>query len=173
MTLAAEETEGLVALHGSTEEQAQNAAYLLIEFLGSVLTLLDKFLVGIGQIIVVVGIGSTHRQTVGPGTELKIESVLYRLVSIMTATPVGDDYSIEPPIVLQDLVEQDLVVTVMLVLIKIIGTHDGPSPTFLHCSLEGRQIDLMQGTVGHDHIHLMTVLLVIVQCVVLHTGSNT
>ena len=138
MTLAAEEAKGLVALHGGTEEQAQYTAYLLIEFLGGVLTLFDEFLVGIGQIIVVVGIGSTHRQTVGPGTELKIESVLNRLIRIMTATPVGDDYSIEPPIVLQDLVEQDLVVTVMLILIKIIGTHDGPSPTFLYRSLKSR-----------------------------------
>ena len=36
MTLAAEEAVGLVALHGSTEEQAQHTAHLLVEFLRGV-----------------------------------------------------------------------------------------------------------------------------------------
>ena len=61
----------------------------------------------------------------------------------------------------------------MLVFIEIVGTHDAPSLTLLHGSLEGRQVDLMQGTVGDDDVHLMTIFLVVVQGVVLHTGSDT
>ena len=61
---------------------------------------------------------------------------------------------------------------VVLVLIKVIRAHDGPCPTLLDGSLEGREIDLMQGAVADDDVHLMPVFLIVVQGIVLHTGSN-
>ena len=62
--------------------------------------------------------------------------------------------------------------TVMLVLIEVIGTHDAPGSSLLYGGTEGRQVDLVQGTVADDDVHLMTILLVIVQTVVLHAGSH-
>ena len=61
----------------------------------------------------------------------------------------------------------------MLILIKIVRTHDRPSLGLLHSSLESRQIDLVEGTVADDDVHLMTILLVVVQGIVLHTGCHT
>ena len=63
--------------------------------------------------------------------------------------------------------------TIVLVLIEVVGTHDAPSPTLLHSGFEGRQIDFMEGTVADDDVHLMTVLLIVVQTVVLHAGCHT
>ena len=91
----------------------------------------------------------------------------------MTATPVGDDHAVEAPVLLQDLVEHGGIMAIVLVLIEVVGTHDGPCATLLDCSLEGRQVDFMQGTVTDDDIHLMAVFLVVVQGVVFHTGSHT
>ena len=89
----------------------------------------------------------------------------------MTATPVGDDDTVEAPVVLQDLVQKSGIMTVVLVLVEVVGTHDSPCASFLHGSLEGREVDLVEGTVGYLHIHLMTVFLVVVQGIVLHAGS--
>ena len=91
----------------------------------------------------------------------------------MTTTPVGDDHTIEAPILFQDLIEHDLIMAVVLVFIEIIRTHDRPRLSLLHSSLKGRQVDLVEGTVADDDIHLMTVFLVVVQGIVLHTGCHT
>ena len=63
--------------------------------------------------------------------------------------------------------------TIVLVLIEIVGAHDAPSATFLDGGLESRQVDLVEGTVADDDVHLMAVFLVVVQGVVLHAGSHT
>ena len=62
---------------------------------------------------------------------------------------------------------------IVLVFIQIVGAHDAPGLSLGHSSLEGWQIDLVQGTVGDDNIHLMTIFLIVVQSVVLHAGSHT
>ena len=61
----------------------------------------------------------------------------------------------------------------MLVLVEVIGSHNAPSLAFGNGSLERRQIDFMQGAVAHNDVHLMTVFLIVVQRIVLHTGRRT
>ena len=90
----------------------------------------------------------------------------------MAAAPVADDHTVEAPVALEDLVEQNIVMAVMLVLVEVVGTHDRPCPTLLDGRLEGWQVDLVQGTVAHLDVHLMAVLLVVVQTVVLHAGGH-
>ena len=173
MTLRAEETVRFVTVHGGAIEQSQHAAHLVVEFLGGVLALHNLLLVSLGQIVAVVGIGLTHGQSVGPSTELEVESVLHSLVGIMTAAPVADHYAVEAPILLQNLVEHGGVVAVVHTLIQVVGTHDGPCPTLLNGSLEGWQIDFVQGAIANHHVYLVAILLVVVQCIVLYAGSNT
>ena len=62
--------------------------------------------------------------------------------------------------------------TIVLVFVEVIGAHDGPGTSLLYSSFEGGQVNLVQGTVADDDIYLMTVFLIIVQCIVLHTGSH-
>ena len=57
---------------------------------------------------------------------------------------------------------------VVLVAIQVVCAHDGPCLALLNGSLEGRQIDFVQGTVAHLHVHLMAIFLVVVQTIVLH-----
>ena len=173
MALRAEEADGLVAFHRRTEEEPQHTAHLIVEFLGGVAAFEDGLLVGIGEVVVVVGIGLAHRQTVGPCAELEVETVLDGFIGIVTAAPVGDDDTVEAPVVLQNLVEHRGIMAVVLVLIEVVGAHDGPGSALLHSSLEGGQVYLVEGTVGDDDVHLMTVFLVVVEGVMLHTGSDT
>ena len=91
----------------------------------------------------------------------------------MAAAPVANHHAVETPVLLQDFVQHSGVMTVVLVLIQVVGTHDAPGTTLLHSSLEGRQINLVQCTVAHNHVHLMTILLVVVQGIVLHAGCYT
>ena len=105
MTLATEESEGLFTLHSGAKEQAQHAAHLLVEFLCGVFPSLDGLLVGLSHVVTVIGIGATHRQTVSPGAELQVETVLHGFIGIMATTPVGDDYAVETPVLFQDFIE--------------------------------------------------------------------
>ena len=90
----------------------------------------------------------------------------------MTTAPVADDDTIVLPVALQDLVEQNAIVTIVLIFVEIVGTHDAPSACLSDGSLESGQIDFVKGTVGDDHIHLMAIFLIVVQGIVLHTGRN-
>ena len=56
MTLAAQESIGLVAVHRGAIEQAQHTAHLLVELLGGIFSLLDELLVWHCQIVVVIGV---------------------------------------------------------------------------------------------------------------------
>ena len=152
--------------------QTEHAAHLLVEFPLGIAAVLDGFLIGERQVIVVVGIGGAHHQTVGPCSELHVESVLNSLVHVMRAAPVAYHHTIEAPVAFQDIVQQYAVVAVVLIVVQVIGTHQRPRATFLHGSLEGRQIDFVEGTVADLHVHLMTVGLIVVQRIVLHAGRD-
>ena len=62
---------------------------------------------------------------------------------------------------------------VVLVFIEVVSTHEPPSASLGDGSLEGRQIDLVQGTLADHDVHLMAVFFVVVQRIVLHTGRHT
>ena len=173
MAFGAEEAEGTVTVHRSTIEQAQHATHLVVQLLRGVTALTDGLLVGSSQVVGVVGIGLAHRQTVRPRAKLKVETVADGLVGVVTAAPVADNHPVEAPVVLQYLVEHRGVMAVVLVLIQVVGTHDGPRPTLLHGSTEGGQVDFVEGAVAHLDVHLVAILLIVVQGVVLHTGGHT
>ena len=162
-----------MAIHRGAIEQAQYTTHFLVEFLRGIFSLLDGLFVGRSQIIGIVGIRLAHGQTVGPGAELEIEAIVHSLVGIVATSPVADHHAIEAPVLLQDLVEHDIIVAVVLVFKEVVGAHDGPGTTLLHSSLEGRQVNLMQSAVADNNIYLMTVFFIIVQRIVLHTGSDT
>ena len=61
----------------------------------------------------------------------------------------------------------------MLSFIKIVCAHDGPRLAFLNCSLESGQIDFIKSTVVHNNIGGVTVDFLIIQRIVLYTGSYT
>ena len=90
----------------------------------------------------------------------------------MTAPPVGYYHAIVLPVALQYLVQHDIIVAIVLVFIQIVGTHDAPGTGLGNGSLEGRQINFVQGSVADDDIHLMAILLVVVQGIVLHAGCH-
>ena len=66
MALAAKESERLVAFHGGAVEKAQHTAHLLVQLLSSIFSFPDKLLVRKRHIVVVVCIGCTHGETIGP-----------------------------------------------------------------------------------------------------------
>ena len=121
----------------------------------------------------VIGIGLAHRQSIGPCAHLEVKTVADGLLSVVSTTPVADDHTVELPVALEDLVEHDIIMAIVLVFVEVVGAHDAPCASLLNGCLESRQIDLMQGTVAEDDIHLMAILLVVVQGIVLHTGSDT
>ena len=162
-----------VAVHRGAEEEAQHTAHFVVELLLCELPALDELFVGVGQIVVVVGILGACRQTIGPCAELHIKTVADGLLRVVGTTPVADDHTVVLPVAFQYLVKQLLVVAVMLVLVEVVGTHESPDVSFSDCSLEGGQIDFVEGAVGEDDVHLMAILLVVVHGVVLYAGRHT
>ena len=173
VSLRTKEAIGLVAIHRGAIEQAQHATHLFVEFLGGELSFLDELLVGYCHVVTVVGIGTSHLQAIGPCAKLQVKTIGDSLFCVMAATPVTDYHTIEAPVALQNLIQEDIVMAVVLVFIEVIGTHDGPCPTLLYSSTEGWQVDFVEGTVTDDDIHLMAIFLVIVQRIVLHTRCHT
>ena len=65
------------------------------------------------------------------------------------------------------------IVAVVLVFIQIVCTHDSPRLSFCYGRFESRKIDLMEGTVADNDIHLMAIFLVVVQGIMLYTCCNS
>ena len=159
--------------HRRAEEQAQDATHLVVECLHTVLTGKESVAVGVGEVVTVVGVAGARVETVGPRTKLHIKTVVHSLVGIMTTAPVRDDDAIEAPLPFEQVFEQVLVVTVVLVAIKIIGTHQSPGAALGDSSVEGGQVDLMEGAVADLDVDLMAVLFVVVEGEMLDTGCHT
>ena len=172
MAFRAKESVRTLTIHCSAIEQTQHTSYLVVKFLRSIFSFLYESLVCIGKIIVVICIGCTHGKTVRPCSKLKVKSILHSLVGVVRSTPIAHHHSVKLPILLQYLVEQYGIVTVVLVLIQIVCTHDSPRLSFCYGSFEGREIDLMESTVADNDIHLMAIFLVIIQGIMLYTCSN-
>ena len=165
-----------MVVHGSAEVEAKHAAHLLVEGLQQVGTALscsftDELLVGLSHVVGVVGIGTSHGQSVGPRAELHVESVEDGLLGIVAAAPVRYDHAVVLPVALQDAVQHHLIMTIVLVFIEIVGTHDAPCLALSDSSTEGRKIDFVQSAVANYDIDLMAVLFVVVQGIVLHARS--
>ena len=168
MSVGTEEAVRTMAVHRGAIEESQHATHLLVELTCGVFAFLYGLQIGTGEIIAVVGVGGAPAQSVGPGAELHVESVPHSLVGVVGSTPVAHHHSVEVPVVLQNLVQGVMVMAVVLVAIQVVCAHDGPCLALLNGSLESRQIDFVQGTVAHLHVHLMAIFLVVVQTIVLH-----
>ena len=70
--------------------------------------------------ISIITIGSTHSETISPGTEFQVKAVGNGLISIVAATPVGNDGSVEAPIPFQHIVQEIAVMTNVLTFVQII-----------------------------------------------------
>lgn len=119
-------------VHRRAENQPQHPARLVVERRRRSLALAEHIEVGGGEVIVVVGVAGTPAQTVGPRTELHVETVLGGLLRVVRAAPVGDDHAVEGPVAFQNVVQQVAVVAAMLSLVFIVGAHDGPCAALLN-----------------------------------------
>ena len=170
MLVGAEESVRLVRIHRGTIEEAQYAAHFLIQLLGRIFALLYTFYIRCGEIVIVVGIAGSPRESVGPGAKLHVKPILYGLVGIVGSTPVAHHYAVKLPVALQYLIECPLVVAVVFILVQVVSTHDGPCLALLYGGLEGWQINLVQGAVAHLHIYQVAIFLIVVQAVMLDAG---
>ncbi len=161
-----------MAIHSCAIEQTEYTTNFFIELLRRVLSFLNESLVRQGEVIAVVSIGGTHGETIGPGAKLEVETIGDGLLSMMASTPVAHYDSIVAPVLLQDLVQEDMIVAIVLVFIQIVGAHDAPSTSLGNGCLEGGQIDFVQSTIGDGNIHLMAILLIIVKSIVLDASRN-
>ena len=177
VVVGAEEALCAMLVHRGAEVEAQHATHLLVERLqqvGLALAggLVDELLVGLGHVVGVVGIGAAHGEPVGPRAELHVESVEDGFLGVVAATPVAHHDAIELPVALQNLVEHHAIMTIVLVVVEVVGTHDAPGLALGDGGTEGGQIDFMKCAVAHHDVHLMAILLVVVQRVVLHAGRH-
>ena len=173
MAFGAKESIALMLVHCGTEEKTQNAAHFVVQFAFRIFPFTNESLVGISQIIVVVSIGLSHGQSIGPCTKFQVQSVFDSLFCIVSATPIGDNHAIELPIAFQNLIEQNVVVAVVLIAIEVVSSHDTPSMTLCNRCTESRKIDFMERTIVNYYVHLMSKILIIVQCIVLDACCNT
>ncbi len=172
MCLAAQEAAGTVVAHRGAEEQAQNAAHLVIEFAGSELAFLDQLLVRHCHEVSVIGVAGAPGQTVGPAAKLHVQAVLDSHLGVVGTTPVAHHHAVILPVTLEYLIEGVLVLATVLILIEVIGAHDAPGVTLLDSSLKGGQVNLTQGTVAHDDVDLMAIFFIVVQAEVLDTRRS-
>ena len=91
----------------------------------------------------------------------------------MNTSPVGDDNTVETPFAFQYVVQEVLVMATVLILIQVVGTHDGPGISFLNGRLEGGQVDFIEGTVVYDDVGRVAVYFLVVECIMFHTGCYT
>ena len=90
----------------------------------------------------------------------------------MRTAPIGYHNAVEAPLAFQDVAEQTLVMAVVLIIIKVVGTHESPYMSFGNGSLECRKIYFVKSTVVNDDIDLIAVFFVIVQSEMLYAGSH-
>ena len=170
--IAAQRAKRTVLVAGSAEDETEHTTHLVVKFLCTDLAFFDEFLIRTSHVIVVVGIGKTHLQAIGPCAILKVKTVEDSLLGALCSSPVGNDSSIEAPFALQDLVHEIIVMASMLTAEEIVATHDAPCATLDHSCLECRQIDLAERTFIGNGIGSITVHLIVVQCIMLDTDSH-
>ena len=70
--------------------------------------------------IVSVAVAGSTCKTVGPGTHLDVETVEDSFFAVATSAPVADNHSVKSPVILEDVHEKLLVMTVVLTVVKIV-----------------------------------------------------
>ena len=158
-------------IHWSTEYQTKDIANLFVQFLCSYFTLFYQFQVRESKVIIIIRISRSGRQSVRPGTKFQVHTIVNSLFGVVHTSPVGHYNAIKTPFITKNIFKQTFVVTSVLSLIKIIRAHNRPCSTFLNSRFKSRQVYFIKSTITQLHISGMTVELLIVQCIMLHTGS--
>ena len=172
MSFRAERAVRTVSIHRSAVGEAQDASYLVVQFFCSDFAFTNQFQVRICQVIIVVSVAGSVGQSVGPASELHIESIGDGFLCVMNASPVRDDNTVETPFAFQYVVQEVLVMATVLILVQVVGTHDGPGISFLDGCFEGGEVDFVEGTVVYDDVGRMAVYFLVVECIMFHTGSH-
>ena len=159
--------------HSGPENKPEHPARLFVKFIGSHLAFTDEAAVGIGKAETVVSVHSPVGESVGTCSELHIETVVNAFPGILDSTPVRNHDTVISPFSFQNIIQKVLIMTTILALILVVGTHNGPGIAFLNCRLEGRKVDFVKCTVIHNDIHTVAVSLLIVQGKMFYTGSHT
>ena len=102
-----------VAVHSRAESESKHATHLVVKFIFREFPRFDAVEIRIGKPIVVVGVGDTVGQTVGPASELHVETTLHGCLRIMNGTPVGYDGTIPAPFPFENVVHEDGVIACM------------------------------------------------------------
>ena len=173
MCFGTQESLCTVVVHRGTEEQSEYPTHLLVEFLSGTFSLQYLIFICISKVIQVVGIRHSVSHTVGPRAELHIQTISDSLIGVMCSAPVAKHHTVEPPVVLKNLIKKYGIMTAVLTLIAVIGTHESPHPAFLYGSFECRKVNLVQRSVANHNIHVESVLLVVVQGIVFNTRCHS
>ena len=86
--------------------------------------------------------------------------------------PVGDDDAVETPFLTKYLGEQPTVLAGERAVHPVVGAHEPPRFGFGHGDLEGPQVDLAQGPVGHDRVDAVAFKLRVVGDEMLDGGAD-
>ena len=122
--------------------------------------------------IIFVTLASIYGLPVGVCSHLDIQPAGSSLPGMVSATPVADDCSIEAPLFLEDSVKERVVLTAPHVVPFVIGAHDGPQSSLLHCFLERRQIDFVYCPFAHVDVGVPSSLLLVVEEEVFETAGH-
>src|SRR5207248_4822615 len=80
-----------------------------------------------------------------PGPRLEVQPVVQRRLRVVSRAVVREDVAPEPPVALEDLLEQVVVLAGIEAVDEVVGAHDGADVRLLDGRLEVRQVDLTEG----------------------------
>jgi hypothetical protein len=106
------------------------------------------------------------------GAHFYISAVVNGLHGVMHRAPIADDNAFEAPLLFQDLVDQVLVLGTPLPAELIIGPHQRIHLANLHRGFKTGQVYLAQGTFAHFNADTVTLNLLVIGRIMLHTGRN-
>ena len=91
----------------------------------------------------------------------------------MRAAPVRDDEAREPPLLLQYLVKQVVVLARVVAVHQVVGAHERARAGFLEGDLEGQQVALAHGPFVHLDVDEAAAVLLVVESVMLDVADDT
>ncbi len=163
----------LVTVHSCTEDETKNTSCLIIDNGFRHLAILNHLKIGLTQIIIVVTEVTFAGQAISVRTHFNIQSIQCGFFGIVGTSPIGYYNAIKLPILLQNLIQHPVVMTSMLTMYLVVGSHNTPRATLDYSCFESRQIDFVQSTFAELYINVSTPCFLIIQCIMLYTSSYT
>ena len=132
-----------VSIHRSTKHQTQYISNFAIDNRFRNRPVFQQIKKRLCQIVIAIRISFTIRQTICPSPELHIQTIISSLHRIEYSTPIRYYDTIKSPFFSENIVQQILVVTTILILITIVGSHNSPSLSFLYSSFKRWKINFI------------------------------